>query len=178
MNNSALVPACHQQLHHVTNLSPSTPRNPTQIWAVDPEAPSKAPTALTSLEQGVQLAAHPAFSPDGKRLAFSGMQDGSLNVWVRNADGSLNQLTHTAAPINSMVPAWTPDGKRIVFESNRAVPPEESTPEDPYDVSAGRVMQQCTCHTFLGYGCCCAMKACMQTNSHSEGKLQLRESRP
>jgi Tol biopolymer transport system component len=65
------------------------------------------------------------------------MTAGSLNVWIRNADASLVQLTSSVAPIASMVPAWTADGKRIVFESNRAVPPEASTENDPYDVSLG-----------------------------------------
>lgn len=97
------------------------------------------------MDQGFEQAAHPAWPPDGSRMAFSGMKQGSLNVWVRNADGSLLQLTHTVSPISSMVPAWTPDGKRIVFESNRAVPPAESTAYDPYDVSAN-------CSTLQGGG--------------------------
>lgn len=105
-----------------------------QIWATDPTNPSSSAKALTSLEQGFQLAAHPAWSPDGTQLAFTGMQDGSLNVWIRGADGSFRQMTHSVAPIISMVPAWTPDSKRIVFESNRAVPPAESTAADPYDL--------------------------------------------
>jgi Tol biopolymer transport system component len=66
------------------------------------------------------------------------MVAGSLNVWIRNADGSVQQLTTSAASTQmSMVPAWTADGKRVVFESNRAVPPAESTPNDPYNVSGG-----------------------------------------
>jgi Tol biopolymer transport system component len=106
-----------------------------QIWGVSPDGSS--PIQLTSHNQDLELAAHPAWSPDGKRLAFSGMTAGSLNVWIRNADGSLVHLTSSVAPIASMVPAWTPDGKRIVFESNRAVAPEASTANDPYDVSLG-----------------------------------------
>lgn len=125
------MPGCRPTLF----LSSSPPPHQ-QIWAVDPTNPSSSARALTSLEDGFQLAAHPAWSPDGTRLAFSGMQGGSLNVWVRDADGSFRQLTHSVAPINSLVPAWTPDGKRIVFESNSAVPPAQSTAADPYDVSA------------------------------------------
>jgi hypothetical protein len=106
----------------------------TQIWALNPDGSSPRP--LTSLDQGIELAAHPAWWPDGTRLAFSGMQGGNLNIWIREADGSLRQLTQSVAPIISIVPAWMPDGRRIVFESNRAVPPADSTPEDPYDVSA------------------------------------------
>lgn len=64
------------------------------------------------------------------------MKEGSLNVWIQNADGSLMQLTHEVSPIIAIVPAWSHDGNRIVFESNRAVPPEQSTSADPFDVSA------------------------------------------
>jgi Tol biopolymer transport system component len=65
------------------------------------------------------------------------MVAGALNVWIRNADGNVQPLTTSAtASAISMVPAWTADGRRVVFESNRAVPPAESTPNDPYDVSA------------------------------------------
>lgn len=71
------------------------------------------------------------------------MAAGSLNVWIRNADGSLLQLTTSAAPTwISMVPAWTADGQRIVFESNREVPPADSTSNDPYDVSGGVSISQ------------------------------------
>lgn len=70
------------------------------------------------------------------------MQNGSLNVWVRDADSSFRQLTHSVAPINSMMPAWTPNSKRIVFESNSAVPPAQITAADPYDVSA-EMQQAC-----------------------------------
>jgi Tol biopolymer transport system component len=104
-----------------------------QLWGVNPDGSN--PLQLRTAELGFELAAHPAWSPDGTRLAFSGKKGGSLNVWIRNADSTLVQLTTSVAPINSMVPAWTPDGKRIVFESNRAVPPEASTADDPYDVS-------------------------------------------
>lgn len=135
-----------------------------QIWAIDPDGSN--PKALTALDQGIELAVHPAWSPDGSRLAFSGMKQGSLNVWVRNADGSLLQLTHTVSPISSMVPAWTADGKRIVFESNRAVPPAESTADDPYDVSAN-----CSAMEGRGHNPCWPEASCIIQRAHCRQML-------
>ena len=55
----------------------------------------------------------PAFSADGKRIAFVRAGD----VWVQNTDGSgLRRITRTAAPEES--PDWSPDGT-LVFASRR-----------------------------------------------------------
>ncbi|HEY86406.1 MAG TPA: hypothetical protein G4N96_14975 [Chloroflexi bacterium] len=60
----------------------------------------------------------PAFSPDGRKIAFSRNIDDNVDVYVVNANGSgLRQLT--TAPGNDSVPAWTPDGRGIVFRSTR-----------------------------------------------------------
>jgi Tol biopolymer transport system component len=61
---------------------------------------------------------YPAWSPDGKRIAFS-----SIGIQVINADGSQRtRLTSPGAgdPANedtAKQPAWSPDGSRIVFNA-------------------------------------------------------------
>jgi TolB protein len=76
-----------------------------------------------------------AFSPDGKRLAFSMAQGEGAQIFVASADGSSPQaLTDTPYFINSS-PTWSPDGKRIAFVSNRAQTPQlyvltVATPKD------------------------------------------------
>jgi Tol biopolymer transport system component/tRNA A-37 threonylcarbamoyl transferase component Bud32 len=58
----------------------------------------------------------PAFSPDGKRVAFSwgGENNENLDVYVRTlADRRLLRLTTDPAEDNS--PVWSPDGQRIAF---------------------------------------------------------------
>jgi Tol biopolymer transport system component len=59
----------------------------------------------------------PAWSPDGKKLAFSARLPGSRwAVHVANADGSKEvQLTDPSLDAGS--PAWSPDGKQIAFEA-------------------------------------------------------------
>jgi TolB protein len=64
--------------------------------------------------------ASPAWSPDGKRLAFVRVELGpggaSGGVWVMNADGS------NATQISGVAdrPVWSPDGKRIAFSDTDA----------------------------------------------------------
>ncbi len=65
-----------------------------------------------------------AYSPDGKRIAWSQSQGEGTQLWVAPADGSEpKKLTDTPFFINSS-PSWSPDGKRIAFVSNRGGSPQ------------------------------------------------------
>jgi len=69
----------------------------------------------------------PAFSPDGKKVAYMSRVHDRWEVFVMNADGSGRQrLTHSnprqADPPNNVAPAWSPDGKSIAFLSDRDGP--------------------------------------------------------
>jgi TolB-like protein/Flp pilus assembly protein TadD len=61
----------------------------------------------------------PAWSPDGKRIAFTSKRDGNDEIYVMNADGS-SQENLSKNPASDSRPSWSPDGKRLVFTSNRA----------------------------------------------------------
>jgi TolB protein len=55
----------------------------------------------------------PAWSPDGKRIAFSSDRDGDLNVYVMGADGK--NVTRLTRDHTDRLPSWSADGKTIVF---------------------------------------------------------------
>jgi len=58
----------------------------------------------------------PAWSPDGRKIAFGSDRDGSVEIYVMNADGS-GQRRLTRSPEVEGSLAWSPDGRRIAFVS-------------------------------------------------------------
>ena len=61
---------------------------------------------------------YPAWSPDGRLLAFVSNRDGNLEIYVAQLDGG-SKVNMTRNPAIDNFPAWTPDG-RIGFVSNRS----------------------------------------------------------
>ncbi len=61
---------------------------------------------------------HPAWSPDGTRIAFSSSRDGIGGLYLINADGSgQRNLSNDALWFDT--PAWSPDGAKLAFSSVR-----------------------------------------------------------
>jgi TolB protein len=71
------------------------------------------PARLTT--QAAAADVDPAWSADGRRIAFSSDRDGNAEIYVMNADGSAPlRLTTNDAPERR--PAWSPQDDRITFE--------------------------------------------------------------
>ncbi len=69
---------------------------------------------------GVEIYAH--FSPDGRRIAFTGQYDGGTDIYVMSVDGGAPmRLTFDPAGGARCI-GWTPDGKDILFRSRRENP--------------------------------------------------------
>ncbi|NTU81292.1 MAG: hypothetical protein HGA45_18250 [Chloroflexales bacterium] len=60
----------------------------------------------------------PAWSPDGRRLAFVSDRAGGTDIFAVNADAT-NLVNLTNHPASDTAPAWSPDGGRIAFASDR-----------------------------------------------------------
>ena len=62
----------------------------------------------------------PVWSPDGRRLAYTGFTTGSPTLYVKNADGSGQPERLTDAPtekreVAEFPTSWSPDGRTIVY---------------------------------------------------------------
>ena len=66
-------------------------------------------------------ARQPAFSPDGKSIAFFAYRDGGYDLWAIAPDGS-HQHKLTSGAFDDREPAWSHDGTRVAFSSDRGNP--------------------------------------------------------
>ena len=80
--------------------------------------PRTAEPVVTRLtfEPGLQI--DPAFSPDGRYLAYAANERGSFDIWVRPVAGG-EPLRLTSNPAHDWQPSWAPDGASILFRSER-----------------------------------------------------------
>ena len=61
---------------------------------------------VTRLTDHPESDASPAWSPDGRRIAFDSNRDGNSEIYVMDADGS-NVTSLTNHPEGDVGPAWT-----------------------------------------------------------------------
>jgi Tol biopolymer transport system component len=80
---------------------------PDGIWTVRPDGSERR--KLISGDVG-----EAAWSPDGRRIAYTSWQHGPPEIYVANADGgAARRLTHNA--VDDFGARWSPDGRRILY---------------------------------------------------------------
>ena len=89
-----------------------------ELWKIDlaraypPEIGSIGP-----LIRSFRWQFNPAYSPDGRQLAFVSDSGSSSGIWTSTSEGKdLEQLTGTRTALEG-TPRWSPDGSSIVFDS-------------------------------------------------------------
>lgn len=78
-------------------------------------------TRLDRLTKTTQIDSHPAWSPDGNKIAFTKEVDTNLyEIYTMNANGTgLDRLTND--PSLDQRPSWSPDGNKIAFSSDHDI---------------------------------------------------------
>jgi dipeptidyl aminopeptidase/acylaminoacyl peptidase len=110
-----------------------------QVWMANTDG-NTIPRQLTTKENSSQ----PAWSPDGKRIAFVRAADGKPQIFLLSFDGGeAVQLTRFKYGAGS--PKWSPDGKQLIFSSGISLKdllkdsilnPSHAVPAWPYEKPA------------------------------------------
>ena len=106
-NNAAFI---------VTSIEPETDsakweyKYTNQLWVVSTQ-PGAMPRQLTFSKEG---ASQPAWSPDGKQLAFVRTVDGRPQIFILSFIGG-EAMQLTKFKYGAATPRWSPDGKQIAF---------------------------------------------------------------
>ena len=81
------------------------------IWNVD--------VASGAESMIVENAFNPAFSPDGKSVAYDASRSGPRRIWMSDSSGHNPQQisTDVSEEVGHVRPRWSTDGKRIVFQN-------------------------------------------------------------
>ena len=94
-----------------------------QVAVADSCSQKKGPplriAEVIEVTDGSTVYMQPIWSPDGKKLAFTG--DGFTGIYVRNADGTGPIKELTSADYSGYKPVWTSDSRAIVVRTRRGI---------------------------------------------------------
>jgi Tol biopolymer transport system component len=100
------------------------------IWRMPLPAAGSSPEPPRRFLASTRYEESPAYSPDGKHIAFSSNRNGARQIWVSDGDGNNPVVLTNFARGLTGSPRWSPDGKTIVFDAR------PNGPADIYSVSA------------------------------------------
>lgn len=139
-----LYPSLAPDMRRVVFASILSPLGDSDRGIFSQNADGSAHTTLFDVAGAYDSA--PAWSPDGRRIAFESNADVAganperdMEVWVMAADGSAPlQLTHNAA--HDEGPAWSPDGRLLAYTSGAS----NATGDIHVMTAAGRHLRRLT----------------------------------
>ncbi len=89
------------------------------IWRVDLQGQGRKSGSPFRFISSTRYDGGPAFSPDGRRIAFISLRSGNFEVWICDSDGSnQTQLTSFGGAFVWGL-SWSPDGKSVGFWGNQ-----------------------------------------------------------
>ncbi len=87
-----------------------------QVWRLELPPAGRKPARPTRLTSFTRVDGLPAFSLDGRRMAFDSQRSGHSEIWASDMDGSKPvRLTYFDGPLTGSA-RWSPDGKQIAFD--------------------------------------------------------------
>jgi Tol biopolymer transport system component/DNA-binding winged helix-turn-helix (wHTH) protein len=86
-------------------------------WRAHSLVPTERRLWQLTFDPGVQM--EPAWSPDGRSVAYAADRAGNFDIWVQPVD-SAAAVRVTSSDAQDWQPAWSPDGRNLVFRSERA----------------------------------------------------------
>lgn len=89
-----------------------------RFWQNSQTNPPPSQRKLSRLTFDPGLQSEPAWSPDGRMIAYSSNRSGNFDLWVQMVEEG-NAVQVTTNPAHDWQPDWSPDGKRLVFRSER-----------------------------------------------------------
>jgi Tol biopolymer transport system component/imidazolonepropionase-like amidohydrolase len=99
--------------------------------------------AATRITDIFEDAHQPAWSPDGRSIAFFAYTDGGYDIWMMAPDGSKRRKL-TWGPFDDREPVWSHDGTRLAFSSDRGNPLGSDYNIWILDVASGSLRQLTT----------------------------------
>ncbi|HEX7283703.1 MAG TPA: protein kinase [Vicinamibacterales bacterium] len=92
---------------------PDPARGSRNVWLIEP---GRAPARFTFPNTHDW---EPVWSPDGRRIGFGSYRNGPLDLYIKDATGSMSEVPLLLSDNQKDISDWSPDGKYIIYRDTR-----------------------------------------------------------